>query len=490
MPGHRGGAGAPRRGVEALGAEAYAADVSELGGFDYLHQPRAGLLEAQARAAEVFGADRSWFLVNGATVGNLAALVATAPEGATVLAARSSHRSVYAGLVLAGAEPVWLEPARSPHLDVMPGPAIDTVARAIREAPALAAVHVTSPSHFGYTLPIDDIADLAHARGVPLIVDEAHGSHFSFHEELPVPALHAGADLVVHSPHKTLGSLTQSALLHASGELVDASAVSFALQVLQSSSPSSLLLASLDAAIGAAVESGRSAWDATLRLAEKVRLALGRVPAVVVHGREMCKSPGIADIDLTKIVIDVSGTALTGVAAAAILRREWGINPEAADLRRMVFSLTPGDDADSAALLVEAVEGLVRGSSNRPGARAGARAGAVSRPLERWPLPRVALSPRQAAQVGNEPVPLEESVGRIAAEMVVPYPPGVPLLAPGEVVTEEVVSAIRRLAAEGARIVGTDDPACSAVRCLGDTAVTGSEAASTTGLTSTDRRIP
>jgi arginine decarboxylase len=463
MPGHKGGSGAPRLGVELFGADLYAIDVSEMGGFDYLHGATSALDRAQSDAAELFGAKQTFYLVNGATAGNLAALMATTTDGSHVLVARGSHRSVYAGLVLSGARPRYLAPVANAPLDGLFGIDPVDVERALEEDPAIQAVHVTSPSYYGFTIPLQAVREVTTAYGVPLIVDEAHGSHFIFNPAFPRPALSLGADVVVQSPHKTLGSLTQSSLLHLGGSRVDSDRVDQALQMLQSSSPSALLLVSLDLAIAESKASGLASWGRAIDYAGSVREALCDVSALHVYGDEIKHSPGIEDFDPTKLVVDVSALAMSGHAAAAWLKEHWRINPEFSDLRRIVFSITTGDDDESTELLTDALRALGR-----------TEASSASRTIvSHWPKesPAVAMTPREGFAAPATSVDLDQALGKVAAEMIVPYPPGIPVLVPGELVTEAVTKTLRQLLAAGCRMVGMADPSGASLRCIGDPGV-------------------
>ncbi|GAC1535072.1 MAG: aminotransferase class I/II-fold pyridoxal phosphate-dependent enzyme [Acidimicrobiales bacterium] len=459
MPAHKGGRGAPPLARELLGTAAFVADLSELGGFDYLHAPTGGLLEAQRRAADLFHADRSWFLVNGATVGNLAAVCAVVPDGEKVLLARGSHRSVYAGLVLAGAVPVYLPPLRNPRLDGLFGVDPDDARRALREHPDICAIHITSPNYYGFCAPVAELAEIAHDHGIPLIVDEAHGTHFSFHPDFPTSALSLGADLVVHSPHKTLGSLTQSSLLHLRGGRVDAGRLAAALQMFQSSSPSALLLVSLDLACAAMADSGYERWTVALDLAAEGRRRLNKIDRIEVYGAELVGEPGIVDSDPIKLVVDVGDLGLSGFAAAAWLRTHRSLNPEFADLRRLVCSITVADDETMVDALVDGFSALAESIE------AGPPAAAIA---SQWPegVPDMVLSPREASQDAGRPVALARSVGLVATEMVMPYPPGIPLLVPGERVTEAVLTALAQLRRAGCRLVGMSDPTNETLRCI------------------------
>lgn len=459
MPGHKGGPGAPGAALELLGAQAFRSDLSELSGFDYLHGASSAIDLAQRRAAQVFDADRSFFLVNGATVGNLASIAAVVGDGDEILVARDSHRSVYAGVALSGARPIYLPPMRNDRLDGFFGIDVNDVDRLLDEHPAIRAVHITSPSYYGLCAPVERAAELAHRRGIPLIVDEAHGTHFQFSRDLPRPALGCGADLVVQSPHKTLGSLTQSSLLHLQGKRIDAERVASFLGYLQSSSPSALLLVSLDSAIAEMAVHGAEYWSRVVSLARDIRAQLGEVDGLWVYGEELHSSPGIFDHDVTKLVVDVDALGTTGFAAGRWLREAHGINPEFSDLRRMVFSVTTGDRPDTGARLARAIKDLatnVHQLNEHP------------RVTSLWPprLPSARHTPRASQQMASEVVARQRAIGRVSADMIVPYPPGVPLVVPGEVIDRSVLDTIEQLVAAGARIVGTPDRALQTVRVL------------------------
>jgi arginine decarboxylase len=459
MPGHKGGAGAPRRGIELFGEAVYEADVSEMGGFDYLHGASSALVIAQSDAAAIFSADKTFFLVNGATAGNLAAILSVCTDDDEVLVARGSHRSVYAALVLSGAKPHYLAPMLNRELDGLFGVDPRDIATALETNPRIKAVHVTSPSYYGFTLPISEIAAITASFGVPLIVDEAHGSHFAFHPEFPSPALLDGADAVVQSPHKTLGSLTQSSLLHLRGDRIDESRIAQNLQMLQSSSPSALLLVSLNLAIAEMAANGTERWEGAIHRANRVRDAVNEISGLVVYGSETVGTPGIAGLDPTKLVVDVAGLNTTGQTAAAWLKSEWHINPEFSDLRRIIFSITTGDEDEHITLLIRALRALSNASSTLFQSEDVVRL---------WPKepPPMRLSPRDGFNSPQETVAFEDVVDRIAAEMIIPYPPGIPLLVPGEVATKAVLDTFRQLLDARCRMVGMADPTGRSIRCV------------------------
>jgi arginine/lysine/ornithine decarboxylase len=278
-------------------------------------------------------------------------------------------------------------------------------------------------------------------------------------DRFPPSALSVGASIVVQSPHKTLGSLTQSSLLHTSGSLVDRSRLDGNLQMLQSSSPSALLLVSLDLAVDEMARVGRARWGTAIDLADELRMMIGCHRGLYACGKEAVGTPGVAGYDPTKVVVDVHGIGTTGFAAAAWLRTHAGVNPEFSDLRRMVFSVTFADDHASITLLAEALGALAR-----EGASASGRGALVSE----WPaaLPEMCLTPREAAGRPTHAVPVAEAVDRICGEMVIPYPPGIPLLVPGERISDGVVAAIEQFAGARSRIVGVADATGATLRCI------------------------
>ena len=460
MPGHKGGRGASRLAHEVLGSAAFAADLSELGGFDYLHSAAGGIAESQRSAAALFGAERTHYLINGSTVGNIAALVATTCDDGEAMVLRASHRSMYAGLAMSGAAPRYVPPCPSAALDGWFGGDM-SVAVAIAAEPShrIQAVHVTRPNYYGFCVDLAAWVDLARSLDVPLIVDEAHGTHFVFSDGLPPSALSLGADLAIQSPHKTLSSLTQSSLLHVQGNRVDHSRLSTVLAMLQSSSPSALLLASLDLACTQMKFEGRQLWSAVVALAHDVRAQINAIEGLHCVGEEILGVGGITSIDPTKIVIDVTGVNLDGWTAAARLRAHSGLNPEFADARRIVCSLTVADDVSSASLLIDALSQLGVNGSASAKCPPVFSTGTASTPV-------MAITPRRAGQQPSTSLDVDQAAGRVSAEFIIPYPPGIPLVVPGELLDAATLRLARQLRNSGASIVGTADATLSTIRVL------------------------
>jgi arginine/lysine/ornithine decarboxylase len=463
MPGHRNGPGAPADALAVLGAAAFAADRSEIGGFPYLHAPDGALREALGLAARCFGAARTWFLVNGSTVGNQAALMACAGPGDLVLVPRASHRSVHAALALSGATPLWVPNRWDAQHRGWFEPDVDAARRAAARAGGpVAVVHLTRPTYYGVAAPLAPWRALADDLGAVLVVDEAHGSHLVLGGDgWPEPALSGGADLVVQSTHKTLGALTQASMLHlgpaATGarprghrhpRQVDPDRVAAVLALLQSSSPSTLLLASLDAARAHVHGSGPELRHRLDRLVRVARAALEEVPGVVPWARR-------ADLDPTKLVLDVGAGGRRGTDVGRALAAA-GVHAELVDTDRVVCSLTAGDDEATVVRLTAAVRAAVEATAPQP----------LTAPLHLPPEPRAVMPIGEAIRRPTVAVPFAAAAGRVAAEFVMPYPPGIPAVVPGEELSREVLDHLAAVLAGAGRVVGPADATLGHLRVV------------------------
>src|SRR5919109_3983991 len=340
VPGHKGGPGADPGLRKAIGVDALAADVpQDIHGIDLGPSPTA-YERAERLAAQAFGAERSWFLTNGATQGNHALCLALAPLGARIVAQRNSHTSIVDGLVLSGGIPRFVAPEYDPELGITHAVTPDALEVALREAPDARAAFVVSPTYYGMTADVRGLAEVAHAAGVPLVVDQSWGPHFGFHEDLPPNALEVGADAMLTSVHKIAGSLTQSALLHVSGSgRIDPDAVARTLRLVRSTSPSSLLMLSLDGARRQLVLHGEALLSNTIAASRRTAEAIDRIPGCRVVGDEEIGRPGVAARDPLRLVIDVRGTGATGYEMAASLRSNFDTQVELATQATIVLVL-------------------------------------------------------------------------------------------------------------------------------------------------------
>lgn len=455
MPGHRGGRGCPTALRPWLGA-ALPLDVTGVLGLDDLHQPEGVLQQAQELAARAFGADHTFFLVNGTSIGVHTMILATCRPGDKIIVARNLHKSALAGLVLSGAFPVYVQPELDTRLGIAMGVQPETVARALEEHPDARGVLLVSPTYYGVTSDIESLAKLAHYRGIPLLVDEAHGPHFRFHPELPVPALAAGADASAQGIHKILAGLTQASMLHVRGDLIDVTRVRYVLQTLQSTSASYLLMASLDAARAQMVSEGRELWEEAFHLARQLRKGIAAI-GLETFGRERAGEPGIFDVDLTKVTVHLRPTGLLGPAAERMLRYRYGIQAEMSDLYNLLFIVSYGNSPADVQALLDALEALAQeagGVSSKP----------VDTPVP--PIPPLQVSPREAFYRPSQAIRLEQALGAVCAETVTCYPPGIPVICPGELVTAEVLEYLMVMRASGLRISGPADRKLTTLRIL------------------------
>jgi arginine decarboxylase len=461
VPGHKGGPGADPGLRKAIGADALAADVpQDIHGIDLGPSPTP-YERAEGLAAEAYGADRSWFLTNGATQGNHVLCLALAPLGARVVAQRNSHTSIVDGLVLSGGIPSFVAPEYDPELGITHAVTPDALRAALAEAPDARAAFVVSPTYYGMAADVAGLASVAHAAGVPLVVDQSWGPHFGFHETLPSSAIAQGADAMVTSTHKIAGSLTQSAMLHVAGSRIDSGAVARAVRLLRSTSPSSLLLASLDSARRQLVMHGEQLLHETLEAIAVARAKLETIPGIALVDGSLVGRMGVAGYDPLRIVVDVRGTGRTGYEIADALRRSYDVHLELPTQATLVFVVGLAEPAAGLRRLAGDIEETVKRIA-RPGTTA-----AIVGPMATL-RNEVAVAPRDAFLGASEVVSVEEAVGRVSCEAIASYPPGVPALLPGERISAETVTYLRELAAGGARLHGASDPQFQTVTVLED----------------------
>jgi arginine decarboxylase len=463
VPGHKGGPGADPGLVEAIGEQALSLDIPALTyGIDLGSDPTP-FERAQRLAAEAWGAKRAWFLVNGASQGNLAAGLALAHHGDEVVVQRNAHSSAIDALVLSGLRPTFAAPELDPELGIAHCLSPETLDAALAATPGAVGAWVVSPTYFGAAADIRTLVSVAHGRGVPLIVDEAWGAHMAFHEDLPEHALAAGADLVISSTHKIVGSLTQSAMLHlghASSGLLDEDAVDRAVTLTESTSPSALLCGSLDAARRQAAVRGRELLAETMAALATARAQIRAIEGLDVLDDRLAGRPGVFAYDPLRLAVDVRGVAATGYELAALLREIGDINLELYAQNVLVAVFGMGErGSPEASRLVEALREAVRRVGLDPG---GVTASFAAAP----PWGELAMTPREAYLGNQEVVPAAEAVGRIAAESLATYPPGIPNVLPGERLSAETLAYVQRTLEVGGSIRGASDRLLRTVRVV------------------------
>lgn len=458
VPGHKGGPGADSALRALVGEAGLRHDVPSLiEGVDVGPEPIPFQL-AQRLAAEAWAAKRTWFLVNGASQGNHAACLALAHAGAEVVVQRNVHSSVIDGLVMSGLAPRFVAPELDPELGIAHCLTPEALAAALDATPGASGAMVVSPTYFGACADVAGLARVAHERGVPLVVDEAWGAHLHFHDRLPADALSAGADLVVSSTHKIVGSLTQAAMLHQGGELIDEAVVDRCITMIESTSPSALLSGSLDAARRRAATQGTALLEDTLSGIGAARAEIDSIPGLSVLDEGIVGRPGIAAWDPMRVSVDVRRTGATGYELAAAVRELGGIQLELASANVVVAVFGMGEEAAlTGARLAAALRDAV-GRLDGPGR--GAQRHLAPPP----PWGELAMTPREAFLGPQQAVPLGEASGRIAAESLAAYPPGIPNVLPGERLSEETLAYVVQSVAHGGFVRGSSDRALKTVR--------------------------
>ena len=467
-PGHMQGKGMDRTLRDFLGDNVLAIDLTQIRGLDDLLQPTGAIAEAQDLAAEAYGADASFFLINGSTSGNQIMMMAALDPGQKMALPRNSHKSAMGGLIMSGVQPIWMQPEVDDalHMDHTVTP--ETVRRTLDEHPDVKAVYIVSPTYYGVAADLAAIAEIAHARGIPLLVDEAWGPHFRFHPALPIDAIAAGADLCINSTHKMLGSLSQTAMLHAKGKRVERARLKAVVKLFLSTSPNLVLLASLDVARKQMALEGETLLTRTIELAQETRRQLNAIGGVYCFGDELRGNPGVFALDPTKITITVKGLGYTGYEAEEILRRRYNVQCELADLFNTLALFTIGTTPEAADRLVYGVAELAR--EDRP-IDVFSPSGVLERRLQSgtYALPRIPpirMNPRDAFLARSEAVPFKKSVGRICVEVITPYPPGIPVISPGEEITKEIVAYLELEKRAGVRMQGPSDTELRTIRVV------------------------
>lgn len=445
MPGHKGGEDFP----EILKNNIQKIDITEIPGSDNLHHAQDIILEAQQRASKIFGAQRTYFLVNGTTVGIQAMILANCQPGDKLLIPRNCHRSVWSALILGDITPIYMLPNIHPKtgidLSISPG----DVRQKLREHPDIKGAVLTYPTYYGTCSDIEKIREILHNKNKLLLVDEAHGAHLSLHEKLPLSALQGGADIVVDSTHKILSSFTQSSMLHVGNKNISIEKLEMFLGMLQSSSPSYPLMASLDWAAQQAAKVGYQKWEEIIQWTHQAREAIHTYTNMRVMDEKIIGQYEVADYDLGKILVDVSPIELTGIEVEEILRREYKVQVELSDYHHVLAMTGMGTTKEDIQRFTRAIIDIDHkyGNSHKK---------LPIIPMG-YPKGKVALSPRKAIYSSYEEIPLKCAQDRISKEFIIPYPPGIPMVLPGEIITKEIIEFIDQIQKSGGTIIGLQD---------------------------------
>ncbi|MNJ27199.1 Arginine decarboxylase [compost metagenome] len=450
IPGHKKGEGMENGFKTFLGDNALSIDLINIAPLDDLHQPTGVIDEAQRLAAYAFGADYSLFSVQGTSTAIMTMIMSVCGPGDKIIVPRNLHKSILSAIIFAGAKPIFVTPERDKNLGIDHGISVRSVKKAIELHPDAKAVLVINPTYFGVCTNLKAIVDLAHHYGIPVLVDEAHGALLHFHDNLPLSAMQAGADMAATSMHKLGGSLTQSSLLHIKKGIVQPEKVQAMFSMLTTTSTSYILLASLDAARKQLALQGCEMSSKAIRLAEYARNRINEIPGLSSFGREILWTDAAFDFDPTKLTVHVRELGITGYDAEQWLRDHYNIEVELSDLYNILCLITPGDSKATIDCLLNALAELANVQHKQ---QADFQAMDVKLPE----IPQLALTPRDAFYGDVEFVPIGQSAGRIIAEAIYVYPPGIPILLPGEVIAEQHIRYILEHLEVGLPVKGPED---------------------------------
>ena len=445
VPGHKRGRGNPEL-AAFLGSVCLDVDVNSMKMLDNLCHPVSVIRDAERLAAEAFRAAHAFFMVSG-TTGSVQAMVLSAVgRGDKIIMPRNVHRSAINALILCGAIPIYVNPGIDDVLGIALGMRVEDVAAAIARHPDAKAVFVNNPTYYGVCSDLRAITELAHAHGMKVLVDEAHGTHLYFSERLPVAAMDAGADMAAISMHKSGGSLTQSSLLLCSDSM-PLGYVHQIINITQTTSASYLLLASLDISRRNLALRGREVIDKIIDLVAYARDEINAIGDYYAYGRELIDGAAVFDFDTTKLSIFTRPTGLAGIEVYDILRDDYDIQTEFGDIANLLAYVSVGDRPKDIERLVAALAEIRRNYRKDP-----------SKTLKMEYIdPVVVCGPQDAFYAEKESLPIAKSCGRICSEFVMCYPPGIPILAPGEQITEEILTYIRYAKKKGCQITGPED---------------------------------
>ena len=454
VPGHKRGRGNPEL-ARLLGDKCVSMDVNSMKPLDNLCHPVSVIREAEKLAADAFGAANAFLMVGGTTSAVQSMILSSVKAGEKVILPRNMHRSVMGALVLCGAVPVYVNPDCDTRLGIPLGIRLEQLEETIARTPDAKAVLVNNPTYYGICSDMRGIVKLAHAHGMKVLADEAHGTHFYFGEELPLSAMAAGADMAAVSMHKSGGSLTQSSLL-LTGPAVNADYVRQIINLTQTTSASYLLLSSLDISRRNLALRGREAFAGVIELAEYAREEINDAGGWYAFGKELKNGGSVFDFDATKLSVHTLDVGLAGIEVYDILRDEYDIQIEFGDLGNILAYLSIGDRKRDVERLVSALSEIRR-------LYAKDRAGMMD---NEYIAPDVAVTPQFAFYSPKECLPIRDTAGRICTEFVMCYPPGIPILAPGERVTKEIIDYILYAKDKGCQLTGPEDAAIERLNVL------------------------
>ncbi|MCX7884259.1 MAG: aminotransferase class I/II-fold pyridoxal phosphate-dependent enzyme [Caloramator sp.] len=458
VPGHKKGDGMDNKFKDFIGTNILSIDVTVFKLVDSLHHPTTSIKKAMELAADCYGSDMAFISVHGTSGAIQAMIMSVVSEGDKIIIPRNVHKSVTAGIILSGATPIFMQPEIDKNLGIAHGVTPETVEDTLKMHPDAKAVLVINPTYYGVAADIKKIAEIVHNYNIPLIVDEAHGPHLGFNDRLPISAMDAGADMCSQSTHKIIGSMTQSSFLQVRGGRIDINRVQSMMSLLQTTSPLYPLMASLDVARMQIATKGKELLDKAIDLAEYTREEINKIPGLYCFGKEILGQSGIYALDPTKITITAKGLGLTGYELDSLLADEYHIQLELSDLYNALAVGSFGDTKEKNDKLINALWDI----SKRFYGKRPVKGDVLDIPA----IPERALTPRQAYYAKKKSVSLEESAGLVSCEFLMSYPPGIPVLCPGEIITKEIIDYVKELKDTGLYVQGTEDPEVNNIKVV------------------------
>ncbi len=445
VPGHKRGRGNKEL-TDFLGEQCMTVDVNSMKPLDNLCHPVSVIKEAEELAADAFGAKHAFFMINGTTSAVQSMVLTACKKGEKIIMPRNVHRSAINALVISGAIPVYVNPGVNKELGIPLGMSLEDVKKAIRSNPDAKAILVNNPTYYGICSPLKDIVELAHAHGMLALVDEAHGTHFYFNDKLPASAMSVGADMAAVSMHKTGGSLTQSSFLLINNN-VSEGYVRQIINLTQTTSGSYLLMSSLDISRKNLAIHGKEIFDRVVDMATYARDEINKIGGFYAYGKELIDNDTVYDFDVTKLSVHTRSVGLAGIEVYDILRDDYDIQIEFGDIGNILAIISVGDKPLAIERLISSMSEIKRLYSKD-------KTGMFD---HEYINPLVAMSPQEAFYAPKISVPIEKSYGKICSEFVMCYPPGIPILAPGEYITKDILAYIAYAKEKGCVLTGTED---------------------------------
>ncbi|MEX2416705.1 MAG: aminotransferase class I/II-fold pyridoxal phosphate-dependent enzyme [Paenibacillaceae bacterium] len=458
IPGHKKGRGMENEFRQFIGDNALSIDLINIAPLDDLHRPSGIIKDAQELAADAFGADYTFFSVQGTSGAIMTMILTVCSPGDKIIVPRNVHKSIMSAIIFAGARPIFISPVMDTKLGIAHGVTTNSIRRALEKHPDAKAVLIINPTYYGISTNLQEIVDLTHSYDIPVLVDEAHGVHIHFHDNLPLSAMQAGADLAATSVHKLGGSLTQSSVLNVRGERISSARVQSIISMLTTTSTSYLLLASLDTARKQLALHGREMAENAIRMANRARTHINQIRGLYCFGEDILGGEATYDYDPTKLTIHILKLGINGYEAEIWLREHYNIEIELSDMYNILCIITPGDTEQTIDILITALQQL----SDRHIEHDQSIEVVVKIPE----IPHLSLSPRDAFYAETEIVEFTKAAGRIIAEFIFVYPPGIPILLPGEVITQDNIDYIIEHLEVGLPVQGPEDKTMQNVKVI------------------------